>query len=164
MTHFCVAVGLTVAAALASAPLSDVAPAPLPAQILSGKKVFVSFAGGENLNTPIGAIFSGGSGRVYNQFYAAMKDWGRYELVLTPGDADLVFQIGFAFENLQAPEMGRLRLEIRDPRSNVLLWTLTQYVQVALRKGNRDKNLDLSMGLLMDSAKNLVTQAEAANP
>lgn len=29
--------------------------------------------------------YSGGPDRLYNEFYAAMKSWGRYELVSTPG-------------------------------------------------------------------------------
>ena len=33
----------------------------------------------------------------YNEFYAAMKSWGRYELVSSPADADMVFEIRFAY-------------------------------------------------------------------
>src|SRR5215471_5988668 len=51
-------------------------PAPLPAQIVSGKRVFISYAGGE-----LKDWFNGGPNRVYDQFYAEMKQWGRYELV-----------------------------------------------------------------------------------
>jgi hypothetical protein len=163
-----VTVGMTLAAAPAFAgqrpQIAAAAPAPLPAQILSGKRVFIAYAGGENLQTPLVLIFSGRSDRVYNQFYALMKDWGRYDLVSAPADADLVFQIGFTFADngVRAPEMGRLRLEIRDPRSNVLLWSLSQYVQVAIMKGNRDKNLDLAMGVIENGLKDLVTQSAAA--
>ena len=37
----------------------------------------------------------GGSNEPYNRFYAAMKSWGRYELVASPADADWVFEIRF---------------------------------------------------------------------
>jgi hypothetical protein len=69
----------------------EVLPAPLPQQIIKGKKVFISYAGGDS-----NGLYSGGSERLYNQFYAAMKDWGRYQLIDSPADADLVFEIGFS--------------------------------------------------------------------
>ena len=31
----------------------------------------------------------------YNAFYAAMKEWGKYTLVVSPAEADLVFEIRF---------------------------------------------------------------------
>ncbi|HEX4750185.1 MAG TPA: hypothetical protein VH302_11640 [Bryobacteraceae bacterium] len=68
-------------------------------------RVFVSNMGGEcqNFNSP-GFNFGIGQplrhGQVsaavptaYDGLYSALKDWGRFELVLTPSDADLVFQI-----------------------------------------------------------------------
>src|SRR5579872_3002052 len=71
---------------------NPVASAPLPSQIVTAKKVFISNAGGE-FNTH---IWSGAPVRTYNQFYAAIKSWGRYELVSAPANADLVLEIGFA--------------------------------------------------------------------
>ena len=67
-------------------------PAPIPAQILEAKKVFVANAGGDELSTD-DPLFSGDPDRAYNQFYAAMKTWGKYELVSAPADADLWFEI-----------------------------------------------------------------------
>jgi len=52
------------------------APAPIPEQILSAKKVFVSNAG--EVRNPSGDLtFSGGPDRAYNQFYGSMKDLGK---------------------------------------------------------------------------------------
>jgi hypothetical protein len=152
MTAILSVLTLAVATAFAS-------PAPVPAQILSGKRVFIANAGGENLSLPLMTVFSGRSDRVYNQFYAVMKDWGRFELASAPADADLVFEIGLEFNDIgsRVPEIGRLRLDIRDPRSNVLLWSLRQYVQVAVFKGNRGKNLDQAMGVIVDGLKDLVS-------
>src|SRR6266478_3790075 len=65
-------------------------PAPIPAQILTAKKVFIANGGGDESRYEA-ASYSGGPDRAYNEFYAAMKTWGRYELVAAPGDADLVF-------------------------------------------------------------------------
>ena len=137
-----------------------VSPAPVPVQVIGGKKVFVSNAGEENFRSPLGLVFSGGSDRVYSQFYAAMKQWGRYDLVSAPADADLVFEIGFTLGNVP-PELGHLRLAIRDPKTSVLLWGFAEYVQSAVLKGNRDKEFDRSMGAIVDDVKNLVTQSAA---
>jgi hypothetical protein len=72
--------------------------APVPAQIMAAKKVFVSNAGEER--NPAGDLdFSGGPDRAYNQFYAAIKNWGQYEVVATPADADLVLEIRLAAVN-----------------------------------------------------------------
>jgi hypothetical protein len=154
-----VVLGIVLAFGSQQQKAADVPQAPVPAQIISGKKVFISNAGEENLNTPIASLLSGRSDRVYNQFYAAMKQWGRYELVSAPADADLVFEIGFTISGSgQLPEFGHLRVAVRDPKTNVLLWTFIEYAQVAILKGNRDKNLDHAMGMIVDELKDLVNQ------
>ena len=61
------ALQLSVSAIRAQVPV-----APLPQQILTAKKVFISNAGGMlDLN-----MVSGDPRRDYNQFYAAMQAWG----------------------------------------------------------------------------------------
>src|SRR5215467_6363378 len=70
--------------------LKNVLPAPVPSQIYTGKKVFVSNAGGD-----INHLYSGEPQRLYNQFYACLKSWGRYDLVGNPAEADLVLEISF---------------------------------------------------------------------
>jgi hypothetical protein len=59
-----------------------------------------------------------------NAFYAAMKEWGKYTLVFSPAEADLVFEIRF-----NAPSNGdehvpnnvpQLHLTIYDPKT--ALW------------------------------------------
>src|SRR5215467_764037 len=99
----------------------NAAPAPLPSQIVNGRKVFIANA------VPEGAfLYSGGPNRFYNQFFGAVKTWGRYELVGSPAEADLVFEISssnpFVGEQIYGrPVSGRLltdpqlRLVIIDP-------------------------------------------------
>jgi hypothetical protein len=67
-------------------------PAPVPAQILAAKKVFIANGGGDEACYGDEALYSGGPDRTYNEFYAAMKNWIRYELAIAPADADLVFR------------------------------------------------------------------------
>ena len=55
--------------------------APLPAVIVGAKKVFLSNGGGSNL--------------AFDAFYAAMRDWGRYEIVGSPADSDLIIELAY---------------------------------------------------------------------
>ena len=130
----------------------------MPAQIGAAQKVFISNAGGASLETVIDeTVFNGGPDRPYNQFYAAMKSWGRYELVSSPADADLVLEISWALTDtgLRLPVLGQLRLVIIDPKTRITLWNLTEYVRGALLLGNRDKNFDQAMNTIVARLKAL---------
>ncbi len=147
-------------------------PAPLPAQIFTARRVFLSNAGGDTLGD-----YSGGPERAYNQLYGALKGWGRYELVAAPVEAELVFEISFAMPIVGESVYGgtggtsvsnkttndpHFRLAIRDLKTHVLLWTFTEHVQSALLRGNRDKNFDLAMGALVNDIRNVAGQPAAA--
>jgi hypothetical protein len=144
---------LTIAIVLASVSVLQaqqnkpaVPQAPVPAQIANARKIFIAYSGG---NSDV-ANYSGDANRTYNQFYAAIKDWGQYQLVSTPAGADLVFEIGFSGAD------SRFTLAVRDPKSNVLLWRLNRYVQEAALASNRDKNFNQAMDYLLDDIKRLV--------
>jgi hypothetical protein len=163
---FCAAVvflGLVSAANAQQAKSSTAAP--IPPQILAAQKVFVSNGGGESFEAVIGqTVFNGGPDRPYNQFYAAMKDWGRYELVPNPADADLVLEVSWALSDtgLRLPVLGQLRLIVIDPKTRTILWTFTQYVRGAVLLGNRDKNFDQAMTTVVNHLKLLAVPAAAA--
>jgi hypothetical protein len=135
------------------------APAPVPAQIAAAQKVFISNAGGESLETVIDeTVFNGGPDRPYNEFYAAMKNWGRYELVSSPADADLVLEISWVLSDtgLRLPVLGQLRLVMIDPKTHVTLWNVTEYVRGAILLSNRDKNFDQAMNTVVARMKALM--------
>ncbi|HZR27177.1 MAG TPA: hypothetical protein VFA71_00240 [Terriglobales bacterium] len=128
--------------------------APLPVQIQAAKKVFISNAGGE-----LRDWFTGGPNRHYDQFYAAMKNWGRYELVTTPADADLIFEIRATGLYLsEAEEIPKFELAIYEPKTHVVLWALAERLDLALLKGHRDENFNRAMDRLMQRVKQLVEQ------
>jgi hypothetical protein len=143
-------------------------PAPVPAQIAAAQKVFISNAGGESLETVIDeTVFNGGADRPYNQFYAAMKTWGRCELVSSPADADLVLEISWVLTDtgLRLPVLGQLRLVVIDPKTHVTLWNFTEYVRGAILLGNRDKNFDQAMNTVVARMKALMLPSPpAADP
>jgi len=159
---------LAIGAALQAQQAKAAAPvAPLPAQIVSAKKVFISFGGGDT-NSPASA-YSGGQDRTYNAFYAAVKGTGKYQLVLTPSESDLVFEI--SFENPMVGETvsggghtpvsgsgvsdPHFRLTILDPITKVKLWTLVEHIDHAYLQGNRDKNFDLAIDALAKDLRTL---------
>jgi hypothetical protein len=149
-------------------------PAPIPTQILSAKKIFIANAGGEEPWYD-DAQFSGGGERAYNQFYAAMKSWGRYEITAAPGDADLLFEIQF----LCPPAVGaanqggdslagrpfdpQFRLVIREARTNSLLWAFSERAQWAVLRGNRDKNFDQALNWIVRDVESLAGSSVIAD-
>jgi hypothetical protein len=143
-------------------------PTPVPTQVFTARRIFVSNAGGDTLGD-----FSGGPDRAYNQLYTALKSWGRYELVGAPADAELVFEISFAAPTVAENVSGgsgitpvsskpvkdpQFRLAMVDLKTHVLLWTFTEHVQPAVLQGNRDKNFDQAMTALVNDIKNVAGQ------
>jgi hypothetical protein len=150
---------------------ATVAPGPVPTQISTAKSVFVSNGGGDC--NPLGSLaFDGDSNRAYDEFYAAMKSWGRYGLAGAPADADLVFQISFtcpsAGSNAVKGASGtiaydpQLRLLIVDLKTHVQLWTLIEHVRPAVLQGNREKNFEEAMAQLGNDVKHLTAAPAAA--
>ena len=136
-------------------------PGPVPPQIGAAQKVFISNAGGESFENVIDeTVFNGGPDRPYNQFYASMKNWGRYELVSSPADADLVFEVSWVLSDtgLKLPVLGQLRLVVIDPKTHITLWNFTEYVRGAILLGNRDKNFDQAMTTIVNRMKIFATQ------
>jgi hypothetical protein len=123
--------------------------APIPASISPAKRIFVANAGGDERSED--ATLFTGPDRAYNQFYAAMKTWGRYELVSTPADADLLFEIGWTAPaaTVGSPIDPQIRLVIRDRNTNALLWRVIQHVRWAGLHGNRDKNFDKALAKIV---------------
>jgi hypothetical protein len=165
LASFCVAIAILGLIPLLSAQQSKGAPpGPVPPQIAAAQKVFISNAGGESFENVIDqTVFNGGPDRPYNQFYAAMKNWGRYELVSSPADADLVLEVSWVLSDtgLKLPVLGQLRLVVIDPKTRVTLWNFTEYVRGAILLGNRDKNFDQAMTIIVNRMKIFANPAAA---
>ena len=130
--------------------------APVPEQIVTAKRVFISNAGGESILFP--SDFSGTPDRAYNQFYAAMP---------APAEADLVLEI-----RLIAPIGGvhvtkgdgsswtdpQFRLVILDPKTHVGLWTFIEHIQMPSLTKNRDKKFDQAMANMVADVKKLTAE------
>ncbi len=104
-------------------------PQPPPADVVSrvtaAKTIFLSNAGA---NDSFGYEITGGANVSYNELYAALKQWGYFQLVDSPSHADLIFQIRGTelIPNLENPfsehviarqHAPKLELTILDPHS-----------------------------------------------
>jgi hypothetical protein len=135
----------------------NTANAPVPTPLLNGKKVFVSFDLGDVLAFP--SVYSGGPERAYNEFYADMKQWGRYDLVLDPQAADLIFSIRFVEGGgLAWPQ---IRLVVSDAKTHVVLWGFVEQVNGAVFKKHRDQAFSNTVMWLVNDVQELVTPTSA---
>jgi hypothetical protein len=167
ISSFVIATALLLAPFAHGQRSTNVLPAPLPAQINNGKKVFISNAGGDT-----NYLYSGGPDRLYDQFYAAIQSWGRYQLVTGPAEADLVFAVSFSnqFVGENGPTGNgsltdpQFRLTVLDPGTRVTLWALTEHLQIAVLQGNRDKNFDQALAALVNDVKNIAGQPAPTSP
>jgi hypothetical protein len=118
---------------------------PIPIQVVTGKKAFISYL--ESDADP-GAV-----NLTYNEFYALMKSWGKFELVPAPADADLVFEIRY----VSGLSDSQIRLSIVDPKTHCVLWPFIQHVQSSSRETARRKNFDQAMSDLVEEVKRVTT-------
>jgi hypothetical protein len=134
--------------------------APVPTQIAAAHTVFL-VNNGADANFPITAQDA------YTQVYSALQAWGHFQLVSSPDQADLVFQLRDI-----APVTGvygdragtyainspAFRLAIKDPKTNVTLWTITSPVQIAGRRAARAHWLNIALTNLVSRVKVLANQ------
>jgi hypothetical protein len=147
----------------------DIPPAPLPSVVANAKKVFLSNGGGNNL--------------AYDAFYAAMKDWGRYEIVGSPEEADLIVELAYRVQSagtyvwgstqastqtyggtahttgtthLRSREIPdpQLVLTIYDAKTKNSLWSVVDHRRLARREKNREKETINSAERLVEELKN----------
>jgi hypothetical protein len=159
---------LTASATLLAQTSSKATVAPPPSQILTAKKVFIANGGGGFDKE----IWNGDPSRTYNEFYGAIKSWGHYEIVGTPADADLVLQISIASSpRISGGEVFpwfQARLELLDPKTNVLLWASDEFIPEKpglgmILKKNRDKEFSEAIGRIITNLKTLTGQPAAIN-
>lgn len=124
--------------------------APVPPQIRTGQRVFVSNGGGSNYFQ----IFTGGPDRAYNTLYADLQQTGRFQLVDKPAQADLIFEI-----RAIAPAVGdwdnvqynpQIILRVLDPATQAVLWTTSANVRAFGTQKSRDRGFDESVAVLVD--------------
>jgi hypothetical protein len=151
--------------------LSSTAAAPVPRALLTAKKVFISNAGADSGLFP--HPFSGSPDRGYNQFYQAVRGWGRYELVQEPEGADLVIEIQLSAPNGPSTAdkqkgasdpLPMFRLLIFDRKTHYTLWALTESILAANLQKTHDRNFDDALANLALDLKKLTTKVAEGTP
>jgi hypothetical protein len=161
-------VTLSVPICAAQQPAAATPPAPVPSQIISAKKVFISNAGGEEVDPRVFFLPTITINEAYDKFYAAVKSGGRFEPVFAPAGADLILEIRFRYQlvpnadNVGGDSAGpHLRVAILDPRTNVLLWALSRQVVASSGPHNKEKrvaNFDQAIAALAGDLNLLSSQ------
>jgi hypothetical protein len=132
--------------------------APVPTPLLMGKRVFISYELGDVTSFP--QRYSGGPERAYSELFAAMKAWGRYEVVMDPKDADVVFAVRFV--DVGGGAFPQIRLGISDAKTHTSLWGFVEQVNFAFRKKNRDAAFTDTVKLLVADVQALLKTDSSA--
>ncbi len=144
--------------------------APIPSQIAEAHTVFISNAGADSY---FPTYFSGGSDRAYNDLYAAVKNWGKYRLVPAPAQADLILEVRSIASanvsgvggNVDTSYNPQIRLQLLDPKTRIVLWTLMADIRQGGLQKTRDARFDKAAAAIFTQLRQLsgeaVTPAEA---
>lgn len=136
----------------------DIPVAPLPVVIVNAKKIFLSNGGGSNL--------------AYDAFYSKMKEWGKYEIVGSPEEAELIVELSYRVEDkgtrvwsttntynnttqVHSAQITdpQLVMTIYDAKSKNSLWSETDHRRLARMEKNREKETVNSAQRLVDDLK-----------
>jgi hypothetical protein len=147
--------------AVAGKSRKDVPPAPLPSVVVNAKTVFLTNGGGSDL--------------AYDAFYSEMKKWGKYEIVGSPDDADLIVEIAYHVEHggtrvwstnntyngttqVHSTQIidPQLVLTIYDAKTKNSLWETIDHRRLARREKNREKETINSAERLVEELKTRV--------
>jgi hypothetical protein len=132
---------------------------PLPAPLVSAQKVFVANGGAEPV---LAKAFSEAalSNEPYTSFYSALSNWGHWQLLSSPGGADLILVISAdaapnSYFNGNPNYDLDLTLRILDGKTRSPLWTLRQPLEGAMLKSSFEKNYRNCVAGLITQVKEL---------
>ena len=107
-------------------------PSHIPAQISSARTVFLS----NNLGAPLAD-----TDKIFNEIYAAVQQQNRFTIVNDPQTADLLLQ--FSLVNSEGPGVVQtITLQIIDPNTQVILWSVSDAGQTKAIYGSKDRDLN----------------------
>ncbi len=128
---------------------TDIPLAPMPAKVLAAKTVFLVNVCQDDL--------------AYDSVYAAIRAWGRFQLVDSADAADLIVEVstvnyatGVRIKNRPVP-VEEIVLTILDGASKGPLWSTAERCRFAVRAKNREKET-------IDAAERLVGSLKARAP
>ena len=164
-------VSLTVGCVKITPPLP---PSPPPTEVVSrvtsAKKIFLSNAGADEV---FASDMVGGADGSYNELYASLKQWGYFQLVDSPAQADLIFEIRSTQQSADVDHTGRglhpndytvtryppfFHLSIFDPATRAPIYTIVSGAGYAPSLKQGQINFAISIDKLTDRIKALVVE------
>jgi hypothetical protein len=145
----------------------EIPKAPLPQIIRLAKTVFIANGGGS------------GTSLAFDEFYAEMKKWGRFQLAPSPDQADIVVELKYVIED-KGERVGsaynsytkqttvyshdvtdpQLILNISEAHTNALLWSTTDHRRLARLEKNREKETVNSADRLIEELKERIASSD----
>lgn len=165
---------LVCTSAIAGDKKKSVPPAPLPKVVLTSQTVFIAKGPGSD------PYLKGGAELAFDTFYADVKNWGKYRIVDSPEEADLVLELSYSSQQVgthvwsatnsysgstqvfSTPEMDpRVSLNIYDRKTGFVLWSAAEARDTARRRKNREKNL---VNAVHEMVSSLRSRVESSTP
>jgi len=138
--------------ALAQQPATT-PPGPIPRAILSAKTLFVSNS------ASVRGLYTGEPNRTYDEFYAALRGAGVFQLVDDPAEADLVLELQIIDTG---PGTANFKLLIYEGKTRFLLWTMIESINACNRPRTCDANFDDSLLALLVNFEKLTGKTPGA--
>lgn len=129
--------------------------APLPDAVTSAKTIFVASQGGNSV--------------AYDAFCEGMRDWGKYEIVASADEADLIVELSYVQPDKGATPSGenalvstqsreqrndsKVMVTFYDSRTNEALWSASEPQKRAKREKNREREAIESVQHLVSDLK-----------
>src|SRR5579872_124380 len=156
---------LGISTVLVAKTKKDIPAAPLPAIVVNAQNAFLTNGGGSDL--------------AYDAFYAKMREWGKYNIVGSPEEADLIIELAYRVEHggtrvwsstntydgttqVHSAQIvdPQLVLTIYDAKSKNSLWSTIDHRRLARREKNREKETINSAERIADELKERATLAQ----
>lgn len=147
---------------------NEIQKAPLPSQLLTAKKVFVSKGVGATAFT-----VEGGFDLAFDAFYSDIRSWGRYVVTDKPEDADLIMEVSYTAASggthvysstntytnqttVYSSQLLNLQLTlvVYDSHSKTELWSTSVAPGTARRKKNQEKEMITAGESLVTNLRN----------
>jgi len=148
-------------------PRGNIPEAPLPTAVVSAKRVFL-----RDGQTTSEFLTKNGNALAFDSLYAQMKGWGKYTLVDSPKDADIIIELqyrpyaaGSRSFGMYSPSSQTINtrsvvipaadfaLVLYDAKSREQLWSVTDACRAARRVKNQQKEVVKSIGRLVEDLR-----------
>ena len=128
--------------------------APIPTQIATAKTAFLSNACELDYNS---------CRKAYNDIYEGLQKWGKYKLVGTTEDADLILELHYAPAEPSSTQIP-FRIVILDAHNQFKLWTINEPIDYSFTAANSASTLGDAVQRILADFKVIAAPGATAGP